>query len=154
MDASVRILALDRYSGRLARIAANYATVVSVCIGALGAAVVLVADAVVWSPIVLSLAFGGFMFTYVRVRSRLRYSVLDFISQFPVRNGFASMALSYLGYTTRYVSDRAIIVEGEVPWMQMTSRTRSAPRQRTGSIPWLQLKAGSGLATSRRRPAR
>ena len=114
MDTSVRMLALDRYSGRLARITANYAVMVSACIGVLGAAAVLVADAVMWSPIVLSLAFGGFMFTYVRVRSRLRHSVLDFISQFPIRNGFASMALSYLGYTTRYVSERAIIVEGEV----------------------------------------
>lgn len=115
MDASVRILALDGYSGRLARISASYAISVAACIGMMGAAVVLLTDAIVWSPIVLSLAFGGFMLTYVRMQNRLRHFVLDSIIDLStVRNGFVSMSLSYLGYSTRRVSDCAFIADGEI----------------------------------------
>ena len=103
------------HGNRIARITAGRAVVPAACIGILGSVAALSTSHEIFLPIVASLAFGGFIMTYVLARGRMWREVVRFVSakNAPV-GGFENMALAYLGYTVRHVSDRVSIVDGDV----------------------------------------
>ena len=115
MDAITRLSALDGFGNRIATIAATRAGITAACVGIVGVTIVLSLDEIAWMPIAASLTVGTFMMSFLLSRSKMRHLVLDFIkSNTTASDGFANMALSYLGYSTRFISNMEFIVDGEV----------------------------------------